>query len=341
MVTGLENVLGRSTRVTGHGGNRFSLPDPPKALKELQDAAARKHPSHAWTGVSYVAGGAKDDVKDYLGDERDASRTMVSTNVDTWVMRHSYHTGEPMHAFLANDPPGGKLTINLTQTPSWHANAPGASSFASALRAAPKDADGFPQLDKDFVKQAIEKNPSFKKACEEIGDLADVAENFVDSYDGYASEMKQIFSLVEQYDASTPAEQQQIDGWLSGMNVTMDDLRGMKFKPADANELLGELANDLGTTAMGEKFSKENVYNMVIKLPDGKTIKKQYDVTGKETTQRFVRENQAYHATSSPDVDIDISQYKGKTIVVTGWPNGSAGVGGYREARETHIHIPN
>ena len=339
MVNGLENVFGRSTRISWAGDSRVRLPDPPKEILDLQVTAQRKHPKHSWTGLNFIAGGAKDDVRAALGEERDASRTLVSTNVDTWVLRHSYKTGEPMHAFLEAPPPNNKLKINLTLTPSWHANASGASSFASALKAAPKDEDGFPQIDKDFVKAALNKNASFKKAVEEIGTIDEVAEMVVDNLGEYIDELQGIFTVVAGYDAATPAEQAVYDMSLMEYGVTIDDLREMDYEPADALNLLGEYANSLGTMAMGEKFSKENVYNVEVRLPDGQRLRKTFDVTGKETTSRFVNEDKAYHATTSPDIEVDISKYKGQTIVVTGWPNGSAGVGGYREARETHIHL--
>lgn len=339
MVNGLENVLGRSTRISWASGGNVRLPDPPKEILELQKTAERKHPTHSWTGVNFIAGGAKNDVRDYLSEERDASRTLVSTNVDTWVLRHSYKTGEPMHAFLESPPPNDKLKINLTLTPSWHANASGASGFASALKAAPKDEDGFPQIDKAFVKAALDKNASFKKAVEEIGTIDEVAEMVVDNLGEYIDELQGIFTIVEAYDSASPAEQAQIDVGLRQYGVTIAELRETEYKPADAMNLLGEYADSLGTMAMGEKFSKENVYNVEVRLPDGKRLHKTFDVTGKETTSRFVDEDKAYHATTSPDIEVDISKYKGQTIVVTGWPNGSAGVGGYREARETHIHL--
>jgi len=99
------------------------------------------------------------------------------------------------------------------------------------------------------------------------------------------------------------------------------------------------LVEDLGKTAMGEKFSRENVYQVVVKTPDGKRHEKIFDASGKES-EEGKRYDKPYHATLSPEISIDLSEFAGKEVVVEAYPHGSAGVGGYAEARRTIIAVP-
>jgi hypothetical protein len=45
------------------------------------------------------------------------------------------------------------------------------------------------------------------------------------------------------------------------------------------------------------------------------------------------------YATLSPDIVIDAAKWAGKNVVVRGWADGSAGVHGYLERRETILHL--
>ncbi|MBN2361781.1 MAG: hypothetical protein JXR83_20180 [Deltaproteobacteria bacterium] len=296
------NVIGGAARSRWGFLNRPSLPQPPPEAQDVRAAARRNYPEHAWTGLNYIHASSASDVNQYLGEQRDASRSLVSANADLWVLRHSYHTNQPMHAWLQSRPANDQLVLQVTITPSWHAEASGGWSVTGALQKAPVDAKGLPKIDAALVRKAIESSPSFAaELTKELGSLDKVAQDFV-SYYGY---------------------------WLGQQTRT----------PDDAKKYLGELVKHFSCMAMGEKFSKENFYNILIKLPDGKQIRKRFDVTGKESSGRSLRTDRACHATTSPEVSIDISKFKGKDIVIQAWPDGSAGVGGYREARETVLHL--
>jgi hypothetical protein len=293
--------------VFGANFSRFSgraqMPPTPQGVRDVQAAARSNHPEHAWTGVNFVKADSSKDVKEFLGESRDAARTMISSNTDMWVVRHSYHTGEPMQAFLNGKPPGDKLQLNVGVMPSWHAQASGDYSVKSELHQAKKNDKGVPQLTPDLVAKAMKSSPNYAQTLETEGSGVDTtAFNMVRTFD----------RLVHQ--------------------------RGLSGD--DAVELMDKLVEQYGKLAMGEKFSKENIYNVRVRLPDGKTITKRFDAAGQETDKRSFRSNTAHHSTTSPNIEIDLSQFKpGDQIVVQAWPDGSAGVAGYREARETVINL--
>jgi len=55
-----------------------------------------------------------------LALEGTASETAMASNVPFEVMKFSYGTGKPMQAWLKGNPPGGKLELKVTITPSGH-----------------------------------------------------------------------------------------------------------------------------------------------------------------------------------------------------------------------------
>ena len=90
-----------------------------------------------------------------------------------------------------------------------------------------------------------------------------------------------------------------------------------------------------------DNFSKTNNYNVEVVYPDGTTTRLKFDVEG-NSPPKYGNSNpalKAVTATPSPDIEIDLAKWAGKgDIRVRGWADGSAGVGGYPEHRETILH---
>jgi hypothetical protein len=89
-----------------------------------------------------------------------------------------------------------------------------------------------------------------------------------------------------------------------------------------------------------ELFGKTNVYNVEVQYPDGTVERLKFDVNAnpvkpgdKPSYERPV------YATLSPDVVIDAAKWAGKNVIIRGWADGSAGVHGYLERRETILHL--
>lgn len=286
---------------TTRGSAAPSLPAVPDAIAQIQKTQVERGGDKGWTGLSFMQANSAADVKEYLGAERDAARILMSANVPLFLLRYSYGTRKSMEAWLHEKPSDGKLKLNVTTMPSWHAGAGGASSASSALIRAVQGQAGVPKLTAADVEAALKASPSFAQLIEkELTTLDKAAAWFVRSYDGFVAEQDPT--------------------------------------PAEARKLIGELMTDVGHEAMGEKFAKENIYNVSIRLPDGKTIKKRFDTDGNDPPQAG-RKSTSNTATNSGDIEIDISAYAGKDIVVQAWPDGSAGVGGYKEAREIILHL--
>ncbi len=91
-----------------------------------------------------------------------------------------------------------------------------------------------------------------------------------------------------------------------------------------------------------ENFSKTNNYNVEVVYPDGTTTRLKFDVEG-NSPPKFSSGNPAKKgvtATASPDIEIDLNKWAGKGDVrIRGWADGSAGVAGYIEHRETILHL--
>ena len=89
-----------------------------------------------------------------------------------------------------------------------------------------------------------------------------------------------------------------------------------------------------------EIFGKTNVYNVEVAYPDGTVERMKFDVRANDVGpgDKPSYEHPVY-VTLSPDITIDLERAKGKSVSVRGWADGSAGVGGYRERRETIIHL--
>lgn len=91
-----------------------------------------------------------------------------------------------------------------------------------------------------------------------------------------------------------------------------------------------------------EKFSKTNVYNLEVIYPDNTREVKKFDIEG-NSPPNFNERNPAeggQKATASPEFTIDLNKWAGKgDIRIRGWADGSAGVEGYKEHRETILHI--
>jgi hypothetical protein len=89
-----------------------------------------------------------------------------------------------------------------------------------------------------------------------------------------------------------------------------------------------------------ELFGKTNVYNVEVAYPDGTVERMKFDVRANDVVagDKPAYEHPVY-ATLSPDITIDLEKARGKNVVVRGWADGSAGVAGYRERRETILHL--
>lgn len=89
-----------------------------------------------------------------------------------------------------------------------------------------------------------------------------------------------------------------------------------------------------------ELFGKTNVYNVEVQYPDGRVERMKFDVRANDVGpgDKPSYESPVY-ATLSPDIVIDAEKYRGKNVVIRGWADGSAGVHGYLERRETVVHL--
>jgi len=91
-----------------------------------------------------------------------------------------------------------------------------------------------------------------------------------------------------------------------------------------------------------DNWSKTNVYNLEIVYPDGTRELKKFDVMGNSPP---VHNNsnpaaKGQPASKSPEFVIDLNKWAGKgDIRIRGWPEGSGGVAGYQEHRETVLHV--
>lgn len=212
--------------------NMFQSNSPPREVNEVRRLAAVNHPEHGGTGVNLVHANSNKDVRNHLGrlaQRGVASTTLASANADMWIVKHSYHSGEPQRAFLNSQPPGGKLELHMTVTPSGH--------------------DGL-----EKAKQ-------------------------------YATENTYVARV----------------GFIDKGNPKAD-------------------------------------WKGFVELQ-----KVQYDGDGLPTDQRSVKKDGPRWAATSPALTVDLNQFKkdhpGADLVLQGWPSFSAGVGGYVEARETHIKL--
>ncbi len=80
-----------------------------------------------------------------------------------------------------------------------------------------------------------------------------------------------------------------------------------------------------------ETFARENKYRLAVRGPDGQVLAKQS--FGPGYSNGSVKE----YASQSPTVEIDVS--KPGDYVIECAPDGSAGIGGYMEARRLILHI--
>lgn len=88
-----------------------------------------------------------------------------------------------------------------------------------------------------------------------------------------------------------------------------------------------------------KKFGKENVYNMEVLYPDGTSERVKFDVNGDKDPARGYESDTFRAATLGPDLEIDVDKWKGQDVKIRGWADGSAGVMGYQERRETILHL--
>jgi hypothetical protein len=90
-----------------------------------------------------------------------------------------------------------------------------------------------------------------------------------------------------------------------------------------------------------ENFCKTNVYNLEVIYPDGTRTQLKFDVKGNSPPVHDSRNpaETGETATVSPEFEIDLQKWAGKDVRIRGWADGSAGVEGYIEHRETILHL--
>lgn len=91
-----------------------------------------------------------------------------------------------------------------------------------------------------------------------------------------------------------------------------------------------------------DTFAKTNVYNLEVVYPDGTRELKKFDVKGNSPPEFGSSKPSPTKqtASASPEIVIDLNVWAGKgDIRIRGWADGSAGVGGYPEHRETILHL--
>jgi hypothetical protein len=168
----MPNVIGRANNA-GAIYSRWGGPQVPQQVRDVQRAAATNHPEHAGTSVNYINANSHKDVQSHLAPKPQrgvASMSMASANTEMWIVRHSYHSGEPQRGFLANEPPGGKLKLRMTITPSGHDGRQKAEQYAKentyVARVGYYDNNRFVELDKkqfdgegiETDKKSVQKN---------------------------------------------------------------------------------------------------------------------------------------------------------------------------------------
>jgi len=287
----------------GRGWSAPTVPDAAIALRAAQATAGNSGGRNlGWTGLNLVRSGSAQSVKDHLGESRDAANTMVVANVDMYSVRFAYGTHKGMENYLVKPPKDGKLKLQVACMPSWHAGEWSGKSFGGDVARQLQGADGSFKLDKADVVKVLGGNSSMKRLAEEEISKTDGVERVADY-------MVQLF----------------------------EGNGGNSMSKADATELLQDIGKQLSGLLHGEKFSKENTYNVQVKV-DGKVIKQlKFDVTGKEGGSG--RATDSHHSTLSPEFELDYDALKGKNVVIDAWPDGSAGVGGYEEARRTTLNL--
>jgi hypothetical protein len=90
-----------------------------------------------------------------------------------------------------------------------------------------------------------------------------------------------------------------------------------------------------------ELFSRTNNYNLEIIYPDGTRERHKFDVKGNSPPVHNSKNpaERGETATASPEFTIDLNKWAGKDVRIRGWADGSAGVEGYIEHRETILHL--
>jgi hypothetical protein len=88
-------------------------------------------------------------------------------------------------------------------------------------------------------------------------------------------------------------------------------------------------------------FGSTNHYNLEVIYPDGTRDRVKFDVKGNSPPVHGAKNpaDRPETASVSPDFTIDLKKWAGKDVRIRGWADGSAGVEGYIEHRETILHL--
>ncbi|MCP4503757.1 MAG: hypothetical protein GY822_27850 [Deltaproteobacteria bacterium] len=107
--------LSRVSETYGRGVTRPAVPDAAIQLRATQESAGTHGGRNlGWTGLNLVRSGSAKDVKNILGESRDAANTMVvASNADMYNVRFAYGAHKGMENFLVNPPKSGKLKLQV------------------------------------------------------------------------------------------------------------------------------------------------------------------------------------------------------------------------------------
>ncbi len=150
-------------------------------------------------------------------------------------------------------------------------------------------------------------------------------------------EVKKFQALRTACDAATRELQSDYQKTKQSVTITLDgksvDLPRATFDKMQRASLdsddyeLQRLAS-YGNDALRKQFASTNTYNVRIRLPDGKTI-----------DQSGIQRNNPDKIELATRLPIELPDGTKGQVTLEAWPTGSAGVGGYVEARQYRIHV--
>ncbi len=209
----------------------------------------------------------------------------------------------------------------------------GLQDAAAAQRKLHQNADGTPRIthlhdgrEVDLGKTTVAELPAraFSAVMNTMKDRPDAGRALV------VADNADLAVLRFSYGSGKPME-----AWVTSPPKGKDLVVNVAIAPScHAGNTPGEKAKNY------ELFGKTNVYNVEVAYPDGTVQRMKFDVRANDVNpgDKPNYEHPVY-ATLSPDIAIDLEKAKGKSVTIRGWADGSAGVGGYRERRETIIHL--
>jgi hypothetical protein len=86
-------------------------------------------------------------------------------------------------------------------------------------------------------------------------------------------------------------------------------------------------------------WARTNTYVCLVTPPDEAKLEFRFDVMGNTDPPAGYAADRPRFATASPGFEIDIAKWSGESVRIEGWPEGSAGVGGYIERRQINLWL--